>query len=369
MTEKIHVQHVVLSLQPGGLENGVVNVANRLSPDRFASSVCCLRQGGEFVARLRPGIPVHEMGWRGGNDARLPFRLARLFRETRPDIVHTRNAESFFYGFLGAKLAGIDCVVHSEHGRTFDDRAIRFRVQRWFTAHTQAVFAVSRQLRHDLVFHTRIPEQRIQVLPNGVDLNRFASGKREAARRALGLNDGELVVGSVGRLVAVKNYSLLLRSVAALGRQDVVVLLVGAGPERGALENLAKTLGIDGRMRFAGHRDDVTAMLAAMDVFVLPSISEGMSNTLLEAMATGAACVASNIGGNPDIVSHGKHGLLFDSGDEAGLTGCLTRLCADAALRRALGDAARARITCDFSIEAMIGRYEDLYLATLSGAR
>jgi len=358
---KIHIQHVLLSLQPGGLENGVVNVVNRLAPDQFQSSICCLKHAGEFAARLGPEVTIHEMGWKGGNDLMLPFRLARLFRRTRPDIVHTRNAESFYYAFLGAKLAGIKCIIHSEHGRAFNDRPIRFRVQRWFSRHIQALFSVSRQLKGELVARIGIPEQRIQVLYNGVDLERFGSGQRAAVRRQLDLRESDIVVGSVGRLVPVKNYELLLKAVAALGRKDVMMVLVGEGPARAGLEALATSLGMEQQVRFLGHRDDVTSLLSAMDIFVLPSLNEGMSNTLLEAMASGVASIASDVGGNPEVITHERNGYLFASGDEAALIGQLRTLCSDAGLRGSLAAAGREHITREFSIQAMIARYEHLY--------
>lgn len=369
MAEKIHIQHVVLSLQPGGLENGVVNVVNGLPSDRFRSSVCCLKRAGEFASRITSGASIYEMGWKGGNDLRMPLRLARLFRETRPDIVHTRNVESFYYGFLGAKLAGIDCVIHSEHGRAFDDRPIRFWIQRLFSARTQAIFTVSGQLKRDLVAYTRIPEKNVRVLHNGVDIERFRSGGSRPARSEFGIREGDVVIGSVGRLVAVKNYPLLLKAVAALGRSDVSVVLVGGGPEEEGLRALAVSLGIRDRVHLLGHRDDVTSLLGLMDIFVLPSTNEGMSNTLLEAMATGLPCVASDVGGNPELVSHGKDGYLFASGDEAALKDRLLQLCGDASLRASLGEAARARIMRDFSIESMIGRYEALYTESLHRKR
>jgi sugar transferase (PEP-CTERM/EpsH1 system associated) len=365
----LHIQHILLSLQPGGLENGVVNVVNRLDPGRFQSSICCLKHGGEFTARLKPGVVVHEMGWKGGNDLWLPFRLARLFRQTRPDIVHTRNVESFYYAFLGAKLAGIPCIIHSEHGRTFNDRAIRFRVQRWFARHIQGMFSVSRQLKGELVERIGIPEADIQVLYNGVDLQRFGSGNRQAVRQQLGFSDADLVIGSVGRMVKVKNYQLLLSAVAALRRPDCVVMLVGEGPERSALETQAQALGIGQQVRFLGHRDDVTALLAAMDIFVLPSMNEGMSNTLLEAMASGVVSVASDVGGNPELVTDGQDGYIFPNEDLSALTGCLQRLCSDASLRRSLAEAGQARMQREFGIDAMIKRYEDLYTTTISNVR
>lgn len=364
--KKIHIQHVLLSLQAGGLENGVVNIANRLSADRFRSSICCLKQAGEFLARVRPGIPVHEIGWQGGNNPWLPFRLARLFRASRPDVVHTRNAESFYYGFLGAKLAGIRSIVHSEHGRTFDDRPLRYFVQRRFAAYSQALFAVSKQLKHDLAMHVGIPEQRIGVLYNGVDLERFAARDRAAARHQLGLRETDLVIGSVGRLVPVKNYALLLTALAALGRKNLLAVLVGDGPSRAALADLAQALGLAQQVRFLGHRDDIPSLLAAMDIFVLPSTHEGLSNTLLEAMASGVASVASDLGGNAEIILNGRDGYLFPSGDAGALSSRLQQLCDDAGLRRHLGDMGRARIARKFSIHAMIASYENLYQQTVA---
>ena len=365
----IRVLHVLLSLEPGGLENGVVNVINRLDRGRFESSVCCLKRAGEFARRIDdPRVLIHEMDWRGGNDPRLALRLAALLRRTRPHIVHTRNAEPFFYGFAGAKLARAQALVHSEHGRKFDDRPARFAVQRWMSRHTDAIFAVSGQLKTDLVRHVGMPESSVEVLHNGVDLSRFAvaagatarADERAALRRDWGVPDGALVVGSVGRLVAVKNYALLVRAVAA-GAPDVHLVLAGEGPERTALTAQAAALGISARVHLLGHSNDVDRVLRAFDAFVLPSISEGMSNTLLEAMAAGVPPVASAVGGNGEIVRDGVDGMLFPSGDEAGLAACLATLCRDDALRARFAAAARERVQSTFDIRHMVERYEQLY--------
>jgi sugar transferase (PEP-CTERM/EpsH1 system associated) len=359
---RLRVQHVVLSLQPGGLENGVVNVINGLDRERFESSVCCLKRAGEFARRIAdPHVLVHEMGWIGGNDLRLPFRLARLFRENETQIVHTRNAEAFFYGFLGAKLAGVPAIVHSEHGRTFDERRVRFAVQRLMTRFTNAVFAVSAQLKADLVRHVGIPDHAIDVLYNGVDLERFGqAAARDQHRAAWGVATGDVVIGSVGRLVPVKNYGLLLRAVAHASMPAHVVL-VGDGPEMAQLQAQAQSLGIAQRVHLLGHCDHVHEMLSAFDVFVLPSLSEGMSNTLLEAMAARVPPVVSDVGGNREIVREGVDGLVFASGDQAVLTSHLRALCADAGRRARIGSAARERVLADFDVRAMVQRYEQLY--------
>lgn len=360
--QRLHIQHVLLSLQPGGLENGVVNVINRLDRSRFRSSVCCIKQAGEFASRINaPDVQIHEMGWQGGTDWRLILRMAKVFRETKTQIVHTRNAEPFFYGCLAALLAGVPHIVHSEHGRTFNDRAIRFTAQRWLTRKVDAVFAVNEQLKHDLVRHIGIPEQRIEVLYNGVDLARFGQGSRTEARSLMGLGPHEFTIGSVGRLVPVKNYGLLIKSLACPELAQVRLVLIGEGPQRGELSTVATMHGVQDRVLFMGHREDVSRLLPALDAFVLPSISEGMSNTLLEAMACGVPPVVSGVGGNTEIVRDGRDGLVFASEDLAGLRAHLVSLSQDDALRRQLADAARLRVVNSFGIDAMIGRYEALY--------
>ncbi len=307
------------------------------------------------------------MGLKPGNDLAMPLRLARHFRTSRPDVVHTRNAEAFYYGFAGARLAGVPVIVHSEHGRPLPDKPHRMWLQRQLLRHTDAVFSVSEQLKQDLVTHLGVDAAKVEVLYNGVDLDRFGDGDRAGARRALELGTDELVIGSVGRLVPVKNYPLLLRAVATLPPPGATVLLIGDGPDHASLRALATTLGISSRVRFLGHREDVQHLLAAMDVFVLPSVSEGMSNTLLEAMAVGAAAVASDVGGNREIIRAGIDGLLFESGELEQLRCTLLSLAQDAKMRSDLARTGRERVRSVFGIDAMIARYEALY-ERLAGA-
>ena len=359
---KIHVQHVLLSLEPGGLENGVVNVINGLDPSRIQNSVCCLKQAGEFASRIKDrGVPVFEMGLQKGNDLLLPFRLAMLFRRSKVDIVHTRNAEAFFYGFLGAKIAGVSSIIHSEHGRIFDDRAIRFWAQKLFSKYTDIIFSLSEQLRSDLVKFVGIPADKIGVLHNGVDVSRFNTVRREDVRKELGISAERVVVGSIGRLVSVKNYPLLLRAVKSSNLDMTTILFVGDGPERDKLKKLAISDGLIERVIFLGHRENVADLLGAMDIFVLPSVSEGMSNTMLEAMAAGIPVIASRVGGNPEIVRDGIDGLLFESGNERALSELLRGLVDSPPLRTQLGLAGRKRVVEKFSLEAMISQYDSLY--------
>lgn len=362
MAGPLHVVHVVLSLEPGGLENGVVNVVNGLDPTRFRSTVCCLRRRGAFAARITaPGATVIEAGVPAGNSLRGLLRLARILRRSQPCLVHTRNAEAFLYGALAARLAGVEVLVHSEHGRTFDDAPRRLLAQRWLSRFAQRIFAVSAQLREDLARYVGIPAARIDVLHNGVDLERFRGGDAAAARARLGVAAGALVVGSVGRLARVKDYDLLLRAVAALGDPRVHAVLVGDGPERAALQARADALGLADRVHFTGHRDDVAALLPGFDLFVLPSLSEGQSNTLLEAMAAGLPVVVSDAGGNPEIVRDGQDGRVFPAGDLPGCVQAIATLLADGALRARLAQAGAGRAREQFGLPAMIARYQQYY--------
>ena len=355
----LRICHVLLSLRPGGLENGVVTVINGLDPQRFASSVCCLQETGPFAQRIRRAdVPVEAMGLKPGTDLSLPWRLARLFRRWRVDVVHTRNAESFFYGAVAATLAGVRRLIHSEHGRVFPETPRRAFIQRVLMRRADFAFAVSHRLKHDLVSGIGLAEAQLGVIHNGVDVSRFrkAGGMRPAA------TGGPLVIGSVGRLVAVKNYGLLLQAVARLPASlNWRLLLIGDGPERANLEALAGSLAITERVTFAGHCDDVPARLASMDIFVLPSISEGLSNTLLEAMAAGCAVIASDVGGNSEIVHDGLTGGLFSSGDVDGLVRQILALATDETVRSRYVAAANAEIDRDFSLERMIANYADMY--------
>jgi len=355
----LHICHIVLSLEPGGLENGVVNVVNGLDPAEFRSSVCCLQRGGEFVGRLRPGVEVAWMDLRPGNDPWMPMRLARLLRRWGIDIVHTRNAESFFYGSLARRLAGVPAMVHSEHGRVFPEKPWRAVAQRLLLQNVDAAFAVSERLRADLVRELRVSADRFNVLYNGVDIERFQRGRPQAQSSA---TSHGLLIGSVGRLAAVKNYALLLHAVARLpDASSWRLILIGDGPERAALSQLAARLGLEDRVEFRGHREDVPQLLQQLDVFVLPSLSEGMSNTVLEAMAAGLPVLASDVGGNPELIESERSGVLFPSGDVTALTEQLDRLIRSPDLRARLGAAAALRARTEFSMEAMIARYASLY--------
>ena len=363
--KRIHVMHVVLNLDPGGLENGVVNVVNGLDEREFISTVCCLQYAGAFANRVHKRTTVFEMGHTTGNDLLLPVRLAAHIRRLRPDIVHTRNPEPYLYGFPAAILGGVKAIVHSEHGRSFPERPLRRWVQRQFSRRTDLIFSLSQDLRKSLIKHIGIAPEKIEVLYNGVDLDKFRTTHARDVRQRLNI-DGKLVVGAVGRLVPVKNYALLIEAVYQLRQRfDVFLMLVGEGPERVNLEALVAQRELQQRVVFLGHQDNVQDFVGAMDIFVLPSHDEGMSNTLIEALAAGVPCIASRVGGNPEVIRHRQDGLLFDSNDLRALVEHLVLLCENPQLRGRIAASGRTRVEEDFSLQTMLVNYQNMYKRAL----
>ena len=359
----MHVMHVVFSLQPGGMEHGVVKLVNRLDPTRVRSAICCTTPGGALKALVNPSVRVHELNRRRGNDPWLVRDLYRLFRRERPHIVHTHAWGTMVEGLVAARLARVPAVVHGEHG-TLQLKPRQRHVQRWGWRGADQVLSVSSRLAERLAHDVGFPLERVKTLRNGVDLARFDRIDRGKARRALGVTDDRLVLVTVGRLVQVKDHATLLEAVQRL-RQDAIslqVLVAGDGPLAQPLATRAAALGIDADVRWLGHRPDVESVLAAGDVFVLSSASEGLSNTILEAMASGLPVVATRVGGADEMVLEGQTGLLVPPGDPGALAGALAALARDRDTRIAMGTAGRRRAQAEFSLEGMVTRYQDMYL-------
>jgi len=367
---RVRVLHVIDRMGVGGTEVGILKVIRGLSPDRFEHRICTVRGFDEdFVKSQGFDGQIYMAGRLNSGFQFLLGRLVRIMRDFRPDIVHSRNWGAI-EAMPAARLSGVPVAIHSEHGYEVDmleGLPKRRRIFRRFAyAAADVVFTVSEQLRS---YHSRqawLPIERIRVLPNGVNTSRFAPRpeERHKSRQRLGFCDQDLVIGAVGRMVPIKDHAILLQAAEILiGRgMPVRVLLVGSGPELAKhKESVAASPKLSGRVVFAGADSDVSALLNAMDVFVLPSLSEGMSNTLLEAMASSLPVVATRVGGNPELVEEERSGLLFEPGDVMALVAILERIGRDCSLREGLGQAARRRAVQHFSLEGMVGSYRSLY--------
>ena len=377
--DRLRVLHVIPHLFPGGTEYVLLRLIRGLGDAAFEHRICATRGiDADFAAQNN--LADNQLFLAGRHDLSFQFplfRLARYMRSFRPHVVHTRNWGGLEAVFA-ARLAGVPVVIHSEHGYEVDSLAglpFRRRVfRRVAYSAADTVFTNSRELRDYHARQAKVSLESIQVIYNGVDTNRFAPHPeiRQRVRRELGLPIESFVVGSVGRLVPIKDHGTLLQAASLLAerRIDVRVLLVGSGPTRSELQSKADQLEkLSGRVHFVGASDQVPTFLNAMDVFVLPSLGEGMSNTLIEAMASGLPVAATRVGGNPELVEEGRSGEFFAPGDFASLARLLEQLSRDNGLRRALGSAARERAVSRFSFEQMVTNYRSLYLEQVARRR
>jgi sugar transferase (PEP-CTERM/EpsH1 system associated) len=373
MSRPIVVAHVVHSLNVGGLENGLVNLVSAGQPG-FRHAIVCLTTEGPLRARVPAGVEVSALGKRPGHDLPAFARLVGRLRALRPDIVHCRNWATFD-AVPAARLAGVPVVIHGEHGREVSDphgcNRRRNLLRKTLGPLVTRFVTVSRDLNDWLVTVVGIPSAKVLTICNGVDTARFGAGDAVAARAALALPLDRPVIGTVGRLDPVKDQAGLIEAFARVRRDHPRALLViaGDGPCRPQLEALVATLGLGSDVRLLGERKDVPQVLQAMDVFVLPSIAEGISNTVLEAMATGLPVVATRVGGNPELVEDGVSGVLVRPGDRETLAAAIAGYLADPALRTAHGDGSRRLAVSRFGLGTMCAAYADLYTTLASPAR
>jgi sugar transferase (PEP-CTERM/EpsH1 system associated) len=364
--------HLIHQLGTGGAENGIINLLNHINKEFFETSICAFVGNGTQTARLdQRVIRLFELDKRAGNDFTLPIRLWRLCRKWRPHILHTHAWGTLCEGIIGARLARIPVVIHGEHG-TIQQKAANICVQRMFWNFTNQILTVSKAHKENLTKTIGYPPSRIKVIINGVDTKRFSNVKKsESIRDFLGITEKDIVIGIVGRLVPVKNQKMLIKAFAILARRylNVKLILVGDGPLKNELFQLAASLGVSSRVMFLGRRSDIPEILQSMDIFVLTSISEGMSNTILEAMSSRLPVVASDVGGNSEIVKKDVTGFLVPSNNKNALVDALKILIENPVKRNEMGVAGRKLIEMHFSLETMVENYENLYKDCLRKSR
>ncbi len=365
------VVHVVHSLATGGLENGVINLVNNAGPE-FRHSIVCMTAPGAMRYRVNPNVDVHALGKRPGQDPAAFVRLVRLLRRLRPAVVHTRNWAAYD-AIPAARLARVRAVVHSEHGREMADpegrNARRNRIRRLLGPLVTQFVTVSHDLGRWLVSEVRLPAGKVMTIHNGVDLSGFGRAGRREGRELLGLPDEAVAIGTVGRLDPVKDQAGLLQAFAQVrpAHPTASLVIVGEGPCRAEIEGLAVELGVKSQVRLLGESRNVPLLLGAMDLFVLPSIAEGLSNTLLEAMASGLPVVATRVGGNVELVEDGVGGCLVPARDVPALARALAAYLDDPHLGVVHGKASRQRAVEYFGLERMCGAYTQLYARLLAG--
>jgi len=347
---------LVTSLDQGGAQRVLARWASGLPRRKYAVQVAYLqRRPGVIEADLRrAGIAVHDLGMRSKSDLGAVIRLMRLLRRERIRVLCAFMFHATFLGRLAGGVCRVPIRISSERTMAAEGRARRL-LNRWTVPLATHVVAVSERVASYAVREFRIPEDRVTTVVNGVDLDRFRPTGRALDPRAP-------VLGCTARLGAENDHATLIHAFARLGRQwpDGRLLLVGRGPEEAALRALADTLGVGGRVCFAGEQADVAPWLARMDMYAQAARLAGISNSILEAMATGLPVVATDVGGTSEAVAHGETGLLVPVGDPAALAAALAALLANPIMAEAFGRAGRARAETHFGERRMLDRVEAL---------
>ncbi len=372
------VLHVLYRFATGGLENGVVNLLNHMPAERFRHAVLAIDAvDPAFAQRVKnPAVEFLALNKPPGHAVALYPRVWRLMRQLRPAVVHSRNLAALEMQ-LPAALARVPVRIHGEHGRDLDDvdgQNVRLqRLRRVYSPLVHRYITVSEDLRSYLCTRVGIARERVEQIYNGVDTTRFmpAVGAAQPLAGCPWNPADHWVVGTVGRLQAVKNQVLLVRAFARarelspLLRERGRLSVVGDGPARGDVQSALDASGAASAMWLAGERSDVPDVMRSLNAFALPSMAEGVSNTILEAMASGLPVLATAVGGNVELVQPGATGALTPSNDVEAMAQALAAWGADPDAAAALGARARAAAESSFSLQAMVSHYADTYDAAL----
>jgi sugar transferase (PEP-CTERM/EpsH1 system associated) len=370
MMQPIRILHCIFTSGVGGLEMGVVKLVNNITAPDISHAICTFTEqdadGGNCLESVtNTHCRVYKLNRRCGNDIRLVSQLMGVIKDFRPTVVHTRNWATYVEGALAAILTATPALVHGEHGTPSPGRLRHRLAYRALACRTKVVVAVSEALAQVYKSICRSWASEVRTIHNGVDERRYVPpASLAAAKVALGLPPTSPVIGSVGRFVPVKGFDVLLQSMKRITKAmpEAVLLLVGDGPEKASLRDIAKGCGLVDNVLFVGQRNNVVPYYQAMDVYVNSSHSEGISNGILEALACGVPVVGTDVGGTPEIVRCVENGAaLVPPNNPDALYSALINHLEDESSRQLYRESARNAVCKHFSLGQMISQYEKLY--------
>lgn len=367
------VLHLFVSLPVGGAENLLLSVLQRLDADRFRSVVCCIGDKGIIGKRVEElGIPVIELGKlrRGGWDGSVVEDLLRVIGEQGIALLHSHLYHANFYGRLAARRAGIPCIasIHNTYTRPKWHRRL---INRYLGRYTARFIAGSEEIRRDIVRYDGIDPAKIEVIANAIDLGRAESTlSREAARLRLGVAADAVVLGTIGRLEEQKGHRFLLQALALLAQRNLhpQLLLVGDGRLQQPLRDEARALGVDGQVQMLGTRDDLGDLLRAMDLFVMPSLWEGLSLAMLTAMAAGLPVIATDVGGVAQVLGENERGYRLAAGDAQALADRIAWCIEHRSEAAAMAETGARHVRSLYGDVAAVRRLESIYGEVLAQA-
>jgi len=364
--QPVNILHVISKLPVGGVENQLLMLLRKYDRKKLSPLVCSLSDKGEIGEELEEaGIEViplkklkHRFDWTIVKD------IYSIIKTRNIKIVRTHQYHANLYGRLAAWLAKVPCIVASVHNVYTRDKKFHRRIINKFLARfTDKVVAVSETVKKDILKYDGLAEDKIMVIYNGIDLNSFSDANRNLMRSKLGISSEAIVVGTVGRLTLQKGQKYLIDAVSTLREKfpQIVLLFVGDGPLRDELGNHIKTLGIDMNVIFLGTRRDIPQILSAMDIFVLPSLWEGLPSALIEAMASGKPIIATDIPPIKEIVNSEKVGILVPPKNSTAIADSIEFLLHDKSIAENISNTAKEKVFSIFNIETTAKHYTDLF--------
>jgi len=368
----LRLLHIVKNLPTGGIQRQLLELLRRYDRKRVLPLVCSIKDKGQIGMEIETlGVEVICLDRpKEGFDLFALIDLYKLIKEREIQIVRTHSFKANLHGIIAARMAGVPCIVASVHNVYEKERERNFgrRISnRCLSNYADKIVAVSNAVKSDIMKYDGIAGEKVEIIYNGIDIDKFKSSAGSPVRERLGIPQGIPVIGTVGRLHPQKGQKYLLGAVSVLKNKfpALRLLLVGDGPLRKELEDYAETLGITENVLFLGMRRDIPELLSAMDIFVFPSLWEGLGNVLIEAMAAGKPVVATDIPPVREIVTSEDSGFLVPPADSQALAEAIALILEDSALREALGEAAAERsafFSVDRTVSAYIRQFEEILL-------
>jgi len=373
--KKIKIAYFVISEVRAGVEEHILDLMLRLDKRRFEISLICPpKLVAAFQDELKTlSFNVHEIKVRGYRDLKSLFKLFYIFRQEKFDIVHSHMFRSSFICTPVAKLAGIPIIIETDHGREAWRKGIikgSYFIDRFIAGLTTKIISVSEACEKYLLGEKRIPKEKVIVIQNGRDLsiyNPVIPVNLVSLRQELGVEDGCTVFGVVGRLEDQKGHIYLLEAIPKVMKtsKNFKILIIGDGSLREKLESRAKELGIKDQLIFTGFRSDIPKLLRVVDVFILPSLFEGLPLVAIEASAMGKPVIATAVDGTPEVIIDGKTGILVPPGDPESLSKAMLYLLYNPSQCALLGQNGRDYVNQYFSIERQIQETEEVYYSCM----
>jgi glycosyltransferase involved in cell wall biosynthesis len=363
-TKLMQITH---DLAIGGLQQVVVNICRSINREKFDVSVLCLRALGEFVPEVEKlGVRVFFLPQKEkGTDYFSFFKVAKILRQEQIDVIHTHNTQPFVDGTLGALLSGVKTIVHTDHARDFPDKTRYMVAEHLMSYFAYRVIGVSEHTSANLVHYEKISPKKVMTIENGLDGSRFQIEiDRPAKRKELGIEGIGPIIGLGVRLTEQKGITYLLQAMPEIIKAvpDVTLVIAGDGTLKNELRHEAVTLGIKEHVLFLGSRLDIPQLLKLFDIYVLPSLWEGLPMVLLEAMAAGCSIVATDVGGNAQVITDRYNGMLIEPRNPQKIAEAVVTLLTRIDLRDNYINNAFQVFSHRFSADIMTKKYENIYL-------